>query len=326
MYSDFTAVFKYSERGNIMAIVKKEAYYNSSTGVNKIRALIWLDDEAEHTGVFQIAHGVSEHIDRYDHFARFLAERGYIVCGNDHIGHGKSVNSPEELGFTAEEDGYRRFVDDMHILYNIMHKRYPELKYFLFGHSMGSFCARVYASTFSEDLAGLIICGTGQAPQGLEFVPNTLKELTEKFGPRTRNKVLAGSLNKMSLGIKDKTSELDWLSYNKKNVENYKNDPLCGIELTVAGMRDLASIAVLACDKLWPATVRVGLPILIISGGEDPIGMNGRGPVACADSLILCGHDPEVIVYPCMRHEILNEENNEKVYLDILGFLNTASF
>ena len=62
-----------------MAIIKKEAYYNSSTGVNKIRALIWLDDSVEHIGIFQIAHGVSEHIDRYDHFARFLAERGYIV-------------------------------------------------------------------------------------------------------------------------------------------------------------------------------------------------------------------------------------------------------
>ena len=310
-----------------MAITKKEAFYNSSTGVNKIRALIWQDESIEPIGIFQIAHGVSEHIDRYDHFAKFLAEKGYIVCGNDHLGHGKSVSSEEDLGFTAEEEGFRRFVDDMHILYNIMHKRYPDLKYYLFGHSMGSFCARVYAGTFSEDLSGLIICGTGQAPQGLEFAINTLRELTVKFGPRTRNKIMAGSLNKISsLGIKDRTSDLDWLSYNKKNVEDYKNDPLCGIELTLAGMRDLASIALLACDRLWPATIRAGLPILIISGGEDPIGMNGRGPVACADSLNLYGHTPEVIVYPGMRHEILNEEANEKVYLDILGFLNTASF
>ena len=310
-----------------MAIIKKEAYYNSSTGVNKIRALIWADDSVEPVGIFQIAHGVSEHIDRYDHFARFLAEKGYIVCGNDHLGHGKSVSSPEDLGFTAEEDGFRRFVDDMHILYNIMHKRYPDLEYYLFGHSMGSFCARVYAGTFSEDLSGLIICGTGQAPSGLEFGINTLRELTQKFGPRTRNKIMAGALNKISsMGIKDKTSDLDWLSYNKKNVEEYKNDPLCGIELTVAGMRDLGSITLLASDKLWPASVRVGLPILIISGGEDPIGMNGKAPVACADSLIACGHEPEVVIYPAMRHEILNEEANEKVYIDILGFLNTASF
>ena len=84
-----------------MAIIKKEAYFNSSTGVNKIHTLIWSDPDVKPVAVFQIAHGVSEHIDRYDDFARFLASKGFIVCGNDHIGHGKSVNSPEDLGFTA---------------------------------------------------------------------------------------------------------------------------------------------------------------------------------------------------------------------------------
>ena len=124
-----------------MAIIKKEAYFNSSTGVNKIRTLIWQDDEVAPVAVFQIAHGVAEHIGRYDHFARFLASNGFVVCGNDHIGHGKSVACEADLGFTAEKEGYRRFVDDMHILYKIMHKRYPELPYYLFGHSMGGFAA-----------------------------------------------------------------------------------------------------------------------------------------------------------------------------------------
>ena len=124
-----------------MSIIKKEAYFYSSTGVNKIRTLIWHDDDVEPVAVIQIAHGVCEHIDRYDDFARFLASKGYVVCGNDHIGHGKSVESMEDLGFTAEKEGYRRFVDDMHILYSIMRHKYPELPYFLFGHSMGSLCA-----------------------------------------------------------------------------------------------------------------------------------------------------------------------------------------
>ena len=108
-----------------MSIIKKEAYFYSSTGVNKIRTLIWHDDDVEPVAVIQIAHGVCEHIDRYDDFARFLASKGYVVCGNDHIGPGKSVESMEDLGFTAEKEGYRRFVDDMHILYSIMHHKYP---------------------------------------------------------------------------------------------------------------------------------------------------------------------------------------------------------
>ena len=106
-----------------MAIIRKDAYFLSSTGVNKIHCRIWQDDEKEPKAVFQIAHGVSEYIERYDEFACFLAENGYIVCGNDHLGHGKSVDSFDDLGFTAEEDGDLRMIDDMHILYSIMHKR-----------------------------------------------------------------------------------------------------------------------------------------------------------------------------------------------------------
>lgn len=305
-----------------MAIIKKEAYFNSSTGVDKIRTLIWYDDSVELKAVFQIAHGVCEHIGRYDEFAEFLAKNGYVVCGNDHIGHGKSVASEADLGFTAEKEGYRRFVDDMHILYNIMHRRYPDLPYYLFGHSMGSLCARVYASTFGTELAGLILCGTAQVPSGLSMFVDTLEKAVEKFGPRTVNHTLASMLNKVSsLRISDKQTDLDWLSLNRQNVEDYIKDPLCGQELSLAGIRDLATIGILACDKMWPATIPVDLPILIISGALDPVGFNGKGPIDCADSLVETGHEPTVLIYPCCRHEILNEDSKEKIYNDILGWL-----
>ena len=126
-----------------MAVVKTEAYFNSSDKIHKIRTLIWRDDKLTPIGVVQLAHGMAEHIDRYDDFARFLAANGFVVGGNDHLGHGKSVNDSSELGFFAEKDGDKRIVDDMHILTKIMKKRYPDIPYFLFGHSMGSFCARV---------------------------------------------------------------------------------------------------------------------------------------------------------------------------------------
>ncbi len=308
-----------------MAIIKKEAYFNSSTGVDKIHTLIWYDDSVELKAVFQIVHGVCEHIARYNDFAVFLAKNGYVVCGNDHIGHGKSVACEADLGFTAEKEGYRRFVDDMHILYNIMHRRYPDLPYYLFGHSMGSLCARVYASTFGTDLAGLILCGTAQVPSGLGMFVDTLEKAVEKFGPRTVNHTLASMLNKVSsLRISDKQTDLDWLSLNRQNVEDYIKDPLCGQELTLAGIRDLATIGILACDKMWPATIPFDLPVLIIAGALDPVGFNGKGPIDCADSLVEVGHEPTVLIYPCCRHEILNEDSKEQVYNDILGWLTQA--
>ncbi len=303
-----------------MAIVKKDAYYMSSTNINKIHCCIWQDDEKEPKGLFQIAHGVSEHIERYEPFAEFLAKEGYIVFGNDHLGHGKSVDGPEDFGFFAEENGDLRMIDDMHILYNIMHKRYPELPFYLFGHSMGSFCVRVYATAFYNEMSGLIICGTGELPSAAVVLEEPINFLCKKMGPRAS--VPASLLDKLgNIGIKDAKTDKDWLSRNEKNVEAYINDPLCGNPLTLGGVRDIISLANSCCTDDWAFQLPPSLPILLISGAKDPIGFNGKGVINVCDNLEAAGHEPKVILYPGSRHEILNEENNDIVFADILDWL-----
>lgn len=303
-----------------MSIIKKDAYYRSSTGRNNIHCCIWMKEGTEYKGIFQIAHGVSEHIDRYDDFARFLAENDYIVCGNDHLGHGKSVDCLEDLGFIAEEDGDLRMVDDMHILYKIMNKRYPSLPYFLFGHSMGSFCARVYATAFYPELSGLIICGTGELPSAAVVLEEPVKFLCKKMGPKA--KVPANLLNKLSnIGIKDPRTPQDWLSRNEENVNAYIADPLCGADLTLGAVRDILSLANTCCTDEWAFLLPPTLPILLISGAKDPIGFSGRGVINVCDNLEAAGHEPKVILYPGDRHEILNEDDKDVVYTDILAWL-----
>lgn len=303
-----------------MSIIKKEAYFISSTGFNKIHCCIWQSDEKEPKGVFQIAHGVSEHIERYDEFARVLANKGYIVCGNDHLGHGKSVETLDDLGFFAEEDGDVRMVDDMHILYNIMHKRYPELPYYLFGHSMGSFCARVYAANFAYELSGLILCGTGELPSAAVVLEEPIRLLCRKLGARASvPNSIADKLT--NIGIKDPKTNKDWLSVNEENVARYIADPLCGAELKLGGVRDLLSLANSACTDDWAYMIPPTLPILLISGAKDPIGFNGKGVINVCDNLEDAGHEPKVILYPGLRHEILNEDEREAVYHDILEWL-----
>ena len=303
-----------------MAIIQREAYFLSSTGVNRIRCNIWEDDAVEKKGIFQIAHGVSEHIDRYDDFARFLARNGYVVCGNDHLGHGKSVDMPEDIGFFAEEDGDLRMVDDMHILTMIMKKRYPNLPCILFGHSMVSFCARAYAAAFGYELNGLILCGTGELPASVVVLEEPIRFLCKKLGPRTQ--VSNALFDKIStIGIRDKKSDKDWLSVNPDNVQAYLEDPLCGTELKLGGIRDLISLANTACSTDWPYLVPIDLPILLISGAKDPVGLNGKGVIAVCDNLENAGIRPQVILYPGMRHEILNETEHEKVYQDVLTWL-----
>lgn len=303
-----------------MAIIRKDAYFLSSTGINKIHCRIWQDDEKEPKAVFQIAHGVSEYIERYDEFACFLAENGYVVCGNDHLGHGKSVDSFDDLGYTAEEDGDNRMIEDMHILYTIMHKRYPTLPYYLFGHSMGSFCARVYATSFWNELSGLILCGTGELPSAAVVLEEPVRFLCKKLGARTS--VPAALLDKVqTLMVRDAKTSKDWLSRNEENVQNYINDPLCGADFKMSLIRDLISLANSACTDEWASLIPPTLPILLISGAKDPVGLNGKGVINVCDNLEDVGHTPTCYLYPGDRHEILFEDDREKIFGDILTWL-----
>ncbi len=308
-----------------MALVKKEAYFRSSNGINLIRTLIWEDDELTPIGIVQLTHGMAEHIARYDGFARFLAANGFVVCGNDHLGHGKSITERAEIGYMGEENGDKRLVDDMHILTKIMKKRNPELPYFLFGHSMGSFCARVYGSHFGYELDGVILCGTGDLPDIINAAADGMDYLVAKYGATNRIEKVSEFMNKgFSMMSDDKGNPLAWLSLNAENRLAYSNDELCGFTYTLAGYRDIYNLMREACDPAWAERLPDGLPVMVISGAKDPVGMNGKGVLAVADQLVMAGYEPTTILYPTMRHEILNEDDNDVVYNDVLAFLQST--
>lgn len=307
-----------------MSIVRTEAYFNSSTGKNKIRTLIWKDEDLTPIGVFQIAHGMAEHIGRYDEFARFLASNGFVVCGNDHLGHGKSVSVPSEFGFFSEKNGDKRLVDDMHILTKIMKKKYPDIPYFLFGHSMGSLCARVYTAHFGYELNGVVFCGTTEGPSISAALQTPINALCEKLGPDKRVDFLGDVFNAVSnLTVPDKDSPVAWISQNKENRENYQNDELCGFTLTLGGYRDMFALFSECSMDDWAQKIPAELPIMIIAGALDPVGFNGKGVLSVADNLVLAGKEPTVILYPGDRHEILNEDDKQRVFDDILSWLNS---
>lgn len=305
-----------------MAVTVTDAFFNSSDGIHKIHTLVWKDDAQEPVGVVQLAHGVAEHIERYDDFARFLVSLGFVVAGNDHLGHGKSVNTVDELGFFAAKDGDVRMVDDMHILYNIMSKKYPGKPYFLFGHSMGSMLARHYCTVFGYELSGAIFCGTGNVPAVLSTVKPALDAVINKLGPASR-KIDFFAMNSASYNkdYKDEKDPLAWLSKNAENREKYANDPFCGFGLTAGGFRDLSAVAIKISGPDWALKIPVGLPILFISGAKDPVGGNGKWVLKAAEELERAGNEPTVILYPGDRHEILNEDDKRLVYKDVESWL-----
>lgn len=303
-----------------MAVIRKEAYFSSSNSVDKVRTLIWQDDEASPIGVIQIAHGVCEHIGRYDEFARFLAENGFVVCGNDHLGHGKTA-SAGDLGYVYEGD-HVNMVRDMNTLHNIMEKRHPGLPYIIFGHSMGSFLARIYAANFGERLSAAIFCGTGQLPPAAILLDDPVDHIINSFSENSEAPASAVSVfEKMTQKYFKEDDNLSWLSRSKTNIENYRNDPLVGFPMTAPLLKELVMLAVKVSYPTWPSRLPKDLPVLLISGAKDPIGMFGRGVLQVSDNLVKEGLEPEVILYPADRHEILNEDDRDKVYADVLKFL-----
>ena len=143
-------------------IAETEYFFTSSEGKTPIHVREWTPD-CDLNGVVQISHGINEYIGRYEDFARYLASKGFAVVGNDHIGHGRSVLSPERLGYFADNDGWFCAVDDIEELRRRTHEKYPDLPYFVLGHSMGSFLVRTWLSRCPQSkVDGVILSGTGQ--------------------------------------------------------------------------------------------------------------------------------------------------------------------
>ena len=303
----------------------EDFYFESSTGVNRIHARKCLPDGTPR-GVVQIAHGIAEHIRRYDDFMNFLAENGFVAVGNDHLGHGESVESPSELGFFAESDGWDRVVEDMDRLRDLMRRDYPDLPYIFFGHSMGSFLTRTYLIRYPEKYDAAILSGTGHQGKALVLGGCAAASLmVKRNGPRGDGK----ALNDMAFGsycskIANPRTPFDWLSRDEENVDRYMADPLCGFVAKVSLYRDMmVGIRFITSQKNIDRMSKEQ-PIYFMSGAADPVGDYGKGVERAYQAFCKAGlHDVTIRLYPDGRHEMLNEINKDRVYSDILNWLNS---
>lgn len=299
--------------------------FPSMDGASTISAKLWLPDR-DPKGIVQLVHGMAEHIGRYDDFAKYLAAQGYAVCGSDHIGHGASVESDQDLGHMPVKDGEDVLVEDVHGLRQIInHALGEDVPYFIFGHSMGSLVTRVYLSRYGEGLAGAVICGTAHQPLIVSKAGNLLARMVAKFeGPRAKSEFLHSLADgAYSKAIANARTPLDWLSRNEDNVDVYTEDPLTGFIFTAGGYSTLTALAYDAARNGTVKRIPKNLPLLFIAGEEDPVGDNGKGVRQAARQARKAGIiDVEEIIYPEMRHEILNEHEKHQVYADVLMWLN----
>ncbi len=303
---------------------REEIWFDSTDGKSKIHGYIWWPEGDERVGVVQLVHGMAEYIGRYDEFARFLTDQGYVVCGHDHIFHGQS-SAPELHGRIPLKRGKEILVGDVEKLHSIMVERVgEELPYFIFGHSMGSFVVRSYIAGHGESLAGAIICGTGFIPPATSSMGQLAAKIVAAFkGEDSTSKMLDSlSTGGYAKAIKDHRTPLDWLSYNKHNVDRYIADDDCGFSFSAGGIATLTALTREVCDKANAARAPKDLPLLYIAGDADPVGDSGEGVRKAVQLVKESGvRDVSCIIYQRMRHEILNEDEHQKVFDDVLEWL-----
>jgi len=306
-----------------LGVIRKEYSYPSTTGLSDIFARSWVpEDETKIKAVFQIAHGMAEHGERYENFANFLCENGYAVFLNDHIGHGKSVASDADLGYFGERDGWLSFINDAKLLTDIARAEYPDKPVVFFGHSMGSFIARKYAEKFGGDLAGAIFCGTSGANPAAGVAIKLANIIAKSKGSRFRSEFI----NKLAFGPYNKKVEkvrtpFDWLSRDNKQVDKYIADKYCGFLFTAVGYRDMFMVLQSVSGKSWYENLPFVLPIMLISGQMDPVGTYGKGIQQVCQDLKSSGHKNVTMkLYKDDRHEILNELDKETVYKDVVDW------
>ncbi|MBE6028227.1 MAG: alpha/beta hydrolase [Clostridiales bacterium] len=309
-------------------MVKLEFYYPSSDGKTQIHAIRW-EPEGKPKAIVQIIHGMVEFIDRYDEFARFLVEHDYLVCGEDHLGHGASVISDEYHGFFGKH-GNDWVISDIHELRNIMQKEYPDLPYLMLGHSMGSFLLRQYITEkdaeYAKGLSGVVVMGTGWQPNA---VLNAGKLVAMMLGTNKVGKK-AKLIDGMSFGsylkrIKNPRTVSDWLTKDNDIVDKYRQSPWCTFSFTPNAYFHMFNGMLKAHDTKRMQKLPKDMPLLLTSGAEDPVGNWGEG-VRKAYMAYLENSPCKVDIrlYEDDRHEILNETDREDVFKDLRAFFDNC--
>lgn len=305
-----------------MNYLHREITFPSSDGKNTIHAELFIPSDKNIKGVVQIAHGMMDYIGRYALMADALCAAGFALAGNDHLGHGDSVSTPNDYGYFASKDGYKYVIDDVKKMNDVIRKEIPGVPVILLGHSMGSFISRLYAVKYADSIDGLIIHGTAGPNPATGAGKLLVKILRAIKGERHRSKFVCsladGGYNK---GFDPGEGSGAWLTRDPSMVADRVGNPKNDFIFTLAGYEDLF-IMLGACNhKQWFANFPSGLNTLVISGEDDPVGGFGKGVRYVYDHLKKNSADVELKLYPGARHELFNETNRAEVFADIIKWI-----
>ncbi len=306
---------------------KTEFYFDSRDGESRIHAVRYEPEslaDGRPVAVLQIIHGMTEYFERYEETAQFFTDKGFVVTGDDHLGHGKTVPEGGAYGYFCKRDPATVVVRDVHRLKKLTQALYPGVPYFILGHSMGSFILRNYIYRYGTGIQGAIVMGTGGQSPALTGIARAISAVQKFFmGGRHVSKMI----DKMAFGAYNRRIEPprtpnDWLSRDEANVDRYIADPLCGFTFTVNGFQTLFELISRAQKRENLNKIPKELPVFLVAGTEDPVGDYGEGVKRTYHGLKDAGLEQvEMKLYEGDRHEILNEADKGTVMQDIYNWM-----
>lgn len=290
----------------------------------RIFTYYWLPENTL-KGVILLAHGMAEHYIRYAEFADFLVKRGYGLYVHDQRGHGKSLPPDGQYGYLADRNGWELLVDDLHHLITIIKEKHIDTPFFLMGHSMGSSIVRTYFTVHDEDITGAVILGSSNDPGINGYVAYFIARVEALIrGPKAVSPLMDWLIfNGHNKRYNPSRTKFDWLTRDEKKIDEYINDPLCGMLLPASFYRELTKNVKALSNKKSIARINKNLPFFFISGELDPVGGYTKNIKEIIRDYKNAGiNDVTSKVYNDCRHELLNELNRDEVYSDIVSWMN----
>lgn len=297
-------------------------FYIPSCGRGRIHCVQWAP-EGEIRAVVQVIHGISEYVERYADVAAYLNSKGILVVGEDHMGHGKSVEG--DLPPVYFYGGWTSAVDDSYALLKKTMAEHPSVPYILLGHSMGSFMTRTLLYRYRDSgIAGAAICGTGWQPNALLAAGRAataviIKKQGETAPSTALDRLMFGAYNR---GYGEVRTAFDWLNRDTAAVDAYIKDPMCGATASAGLVRDMLMGLKMNQDPQNLRNMNMDVPVYFLAGNQDPVGDWGKGVLRTAEAFLKAGvHRVETRLYEGGRHEILNELNKQEVYEDLYHWI-----
>lgn len=300
----------------------KEFYFPSSNQKTNIHAVQWIP-EGIPKAILQIAHGVTEHIFCYKELAEYFTEKGFLVVGNDHLGHGSSITKEMKPMYFGPEGSWEWVVKDIHTCMQMTKKQYPNIPYILLGLSLGSFAVRTHAICYPKAVDGIILAGTGQRKVIDLFFARFIAKLEAKKAGEDNTTPLIQKLTfeDYNKKFKPNRTKYDWLCKSEKGLDSYMEDPLRGEAMSAGLFCEMINGMLFTGRLKNQKKMDKEIPILLLSGDKDPVGEYGTGVKCACKSFKKAGiKDVSMKIYEELRHNIFLEDEKMSIFEDIYNW------